>query len=67
MPVIPVQIRGAARIRLLKQHRALIFFKALDAYSDGRKPLEYLLNRYDKLLEIGLPPVRNKTAKKWKE
>jgi len=67
MAIVPPKIRGVARVRILRAHRVLIFLKAIDDYYAGRVGSEYLLNRADKMMAAGLPPVRNKTAKKWKK
>ncbi|MFC1952449.1 hypothetical protein ACFLV8_02250 [Chloroflexota bacterium] len=67
MSVIDPRIRGATRLRILRAHRVIEYLKAVDDYYAGRCSLEHLFIRGDKMLEIGLPPVRNKTAKKWKK
>ena len=60
MAIVPPGIRGAARLRIVRAHRVLEYIESVNDFYAGKCSLGRMLIRVDKMLEIGIPPVRNK-------
>ncbi len=58
---IALGIYGPKRLEILKAHRLALYQAAYIKYLWGECPLEYVNERLNKLIEVGIKPTRPKS------